>query len=490
MLVLVVTTAACGASTNKNLIFEKKVTVPGGRFVGPIEIEVPRREDHKNRDFEIHTELRAACGPLLIVSFPDGELAAVGSRDARWQELLAKRAENELAPAEVEPTPEPPAEAAPPDPNQAAPNEAPPYQPGRFVAVQTETWPGQLEFLNLRERRCTRRKTYRREYYTGYDESGRMTFWAETPQEIADAEITIKIYEVIDAEAEAAAEAAARKALQPPKVEVAVKAEVKAKPPKPIPPKPKPKKENPAPPKVEGARWVPGSWEYVPGKGRWVWYSGYWDAPSTIPAGKAEDTSNPPVEGARWQKGYWVWVQDTGEWRWTPGRWLAPPPKVEDPGQPEVPEQDWVPGYWVEIEVGKKFEWKPGHWGPPRDRAETPPPPPYKGAKWISGSWMRVKGKWQWHPGFYERSDRPPPPPKAETPGTPPGTGAVWLRGFWKWNDKRGDYEWVVGHWELPPGEGYVWVADPPPVQGGVSTSGKWVIDVNLDVKVKVEVKP
>ena len=33
----------------------------------------------------------------------------------------------------------------------------------------------------------------------------------------------------------------------------------------------------------------------------------------------------------------------------------------------------------------------------------------------------------------------------------------VWLAGFWTWRNDR--YEWMAGHWELPPNSGSVWVS-------------------------------
>jgi hypothetical protein len=86
---------ACGAGPTKNLIFEKRMTVPEGRFVGPVEIEVPRRADHHDRDFEIHIELTSRCTPLLRLSFPDGEVSSIGAKDGRWQDLQARRAQGE-----------------------------------------------------------------------------------------------------------------------------------------------------------------------------------------------------------------------------------------------------------------------------------------------------------------------------------------------------------------------------------------------------------
>src|SRR5437867_3145370 len=98
----------CG-SVQRHLIFQKAIPVPEGRFAGPITIDVPRRAAHNNRDFEIETELRAACDPLLRVSFPDGEVANLGQDDASWQALLARRAAapEERAPAEPPATPGP-----------------------------------------------------------------------------------------------------------------------------------------------------------------------------------------------------------------------------------------------------------------------------------------------------------------------------------------------------------------------------------------------
>jgi hypothetical protein len=33
----------------------------------------------------------------------------------------------------------------------------------------------------------------------------------------------------------------------------------------------------------------------------------------------------------------------------------------------------------------------------------------------------------------------------------------VWLAGYWTWRNDR--YEWMAGHWELPPSQSSVWVA-------------------------------
>ncbi|HWN71782.1 MAG TPA: hypothetical protein VNM90_29290, partial [Haliangium sp.] len=70
----------CG-HTRKNLIYETTVALPAGRFVGPVEVEVPRQADHGGREFEIRAELVAACGPLLNISYPDGEISRIGDGD-------------------------------------------------------------------------------------------------------------------------------------------------------------------------------------------------------------------------------------------------------------------------------------------------------------------------------------------------------------------------------------------------------------------------
>ena len=95
---------------------------------------------------------------------------------------------------------------------------------------------------------------------------------------------------------------------------------------------------------------------------------------------------------------------------------------------------------------------------------------------------MSINGSWTWTAGYYERGDRPPPAPKRETPGAAPAAGAVWLAGYWRWDVR--DYAWVAGHWELPPGVDYVWVADPPDPQLGRSIGGSWRLRVDVDVRL------
>ena len=50
-----------------------------------------------------------------------------------------------------------------------------------------------------------------------------------------------------------------------------------------------------------------------------------------------------------------------------------------------------------------------------------------------------------------------PPALQAEVVLAQPTPPHVWLAGYWTWRDER--YEWMAGHWELPPTVSSVWVA-------------------------------
>ena len=50
-----------------------------------------------------------------------------------------------------------------------------------------------------------------------------------------------------------------------------------------------------------------------------------------------------------------------------------------------------------------------------------------------------------------------PPELQHEVVLAQPSTQHVWLPGFWTWRNDR--YEWMAGHWELPPSSSSVWVA-------------------------------
>ena len=48
-----------------------------------------------------------------------------------------------------------------------------------------------------------------------------------------------------------------------------------------------------------------------------------------------------------------------------------------------------------------------------------------------------------------------PPPPEAVPPR--PTQDYAWVPGYWTWRNER--YEWMAGHWEIPPRSDAVWIA-------------------------------
>jgi len=50
-----------------------------------------------------------------------------------------------------------------------------------------------------------------------------------------------------------------------------------------------------------------------------------------------------------------------------------------------------------------------------------------------------------------------PPALQQEVVLAQPSSQHVWIAGYWTWRNDR--YEWMAGHWELPPNSGSVWVA-------------------------------
>ena len=49
-----------------------------------------------------------------------------------------------------------------------------------------------------------------------------------------------------------------------------------------------------------------------------------------------------------------------------------------------------------------------------------------------------------------------PPAAQQEIPTARPTRDHVWVSGYWTWRNSR--YEWVAGHWEVPPTASSVWV--------------------------------
>ena len=440
-----VVAGGCGGDQRRALIHDSETQLTAGRFRGPVEVRLPERARQPHSWVEIHAELRAACSPLLELRFPDGEVARLGDGDARWQALQRARATH----VSTETKPDRPASPRPAD------------GPGSWKRVTTESWPGQLAFRSEREARCAKRHIYKRVHLTALDQTRPLTLWTEVPQELADATLRVKVYEIVDVGERREAEARLRAELTRP-----------PEPRKPRPARPKPKSEKPGEPATPGAVWVSGRWEWVEGRGKWVWISGTWRASGGPPPARVENPGAPPVAGCTWQRGRWVWIPGKGEWKWTAGYWNPPPPKVETRGEPPVPESTWVPGRWVSVDAS--FEWIAGRWGKPRPRVEARGRPPHPGAVWRGGVWINKGGTWVWSPGRWER--QAPPPPKQERRPKRPHPKAVWLAGFWKWSGGR--YRWVSGRWEKPPGEGYVWVADPQS-----PSRGRWVLEIDVEVR-------
>lgn len=49
-----------------------------------------------------------------------------------------------------------------------------------------------------------------------------------------------------------------------------------------------------------------------------------------------------------------------------------------------------------------------------------------------------------------------PPQAQQEVPSPRPSRDHAWVPGYWTWRNNR--YEWMAGHWEIPPRAGAVWV--------------------------------
>jgi hypothetical protein len=49
-----------------------------------------------------------------------------------------------------------------------------------------------------------------------------------------------------------------------------------------------------------------------------------------------------------------------------------------------------------------------------------------------------------------------PPVAQSETPTPRPSSSHTWVPGYWTWSSNQ--YQWMAGHWEVPPRAGAVWV--------------------------------
>lgn len=152
----------------------------------------------------------------------------------------------------------------------------------------------------------------------------------------------------------------------------------------------------------------------------------------------------------------------------------VPPPIVvrEAPPRPTIVERQYASPGSGYVWVAGRNTWRDGRW------------------VWVSGGWVRppqpnaiyVEGRWDersrnWTESHWEVVDRrdngdhwdrhgspgveliveAPPPPRHERMSHRPSSEHMWVEGFWARRGHR--YEWVAGHWELPPHGHQYWVA-------------------------------
>lgn len=58
-----------------------------------------------------------------------------------------------------------------------------------------------------------------------------------------------------------------------------------------------------------------------------------------------------------------------------------------------------------------------------------------------------------------------PPAPQQEVVSARPSADHVWVGGYWTWRSNR--YEWVAGHWVVPPQPGVTWIPPRWEPEGG-----------------------
>jgi hypothetical protein len=70
----------------------------------------------------------------------------------------------------------------------------------------------------------------------------------------------------------------------------------------------------------------------------------------------------------------------------------------------------------------------------------------------------------------------PPPPPPREVIAVRPAREAIWVEGYWAYAGRGNRYEWVPGHWEVPPPQYHTFVQPrwEPRGNGYVYVRGYW----------------
>jgi len=68
----------------------------------------------------------------------------------------------------------------------------------------------------------------------------------------------------------------------------------------------------------------------------------------------------------------------------------------------------------------------------------------------------------------------PPAPQAPQAIPARPSSEHVWIDGYWTWQNNR--YEWMAGHWELPPSSSAKWEYPHYASEGGAYRfyEGRW----------------
>lgn len=96
----------------------------------------------------------------------------------------------------------------------------------------------------------------------------------------------------------------------------------------------------------------------------------------------------------------------------------------------------------------------------PESHVVSAPPPPPPGSQQVivaqPGQSMGTSSAVQTQNGTIIVTQAPPVL-QQEVVLAQPSSDHKWVPGYWTWRNNR--YEWMAGHWELPPSSNSVWVA-------------------------------
>ena len=95
----------------------------------------------------------------------------------------------------------------------------------------------------------------------------------------------------------------------------------------------------------------------------------------------------------------------------------------------------------------------------PESHIVSAPPPPAPGQVVVAQqqpAQVVVSGATQTQNGVIVVTQAPPVL-QAEVVLAQPSSSHKWVPGYWTWRNSR--YEWMAGHWEVPPSSSSVWVA-------------------------------